>query len=268
MIKFGAYEDKPFIAQLYDYVPFYAQRPDLEFYLDFARSAGGRILEMGCGTGRILIPTAAAGCDVTGLDFSEFMLARCRQKLEGQPKEVQERIRLVTCGMAEFDLAESFRLVTAPFRSFQHLISVEEQLSCLRCVNHHMTIGDKFVFDLSRAHFQFVRGDAVGKETQDFSNIELPDGRKMRRTHRFVACHLSEQYNDIEFIYYITDANGKEERLVQAFPFRYFFRYEVEHLVARCGFNIIQVFGNFNRSQLTDGSAEMIFVAEKVKELD
>lgn len=266
MSKFGGYEDKPFIAELYDYVPFYTNRPDLDFYLDFAGLADGSVLELGCGTGRILIPTAAAGYDITGLDFSDHMLARCRQKLESQPQEVQKRIRLIKSDMAGFDLAETFSLVTAPFRVFQHLISAEEQLSCLRCINNHMEMGGKFVFDLSRAHFRLIKNDVYTEETVDFSDRELPDGRKMRRTHRFVATHLTEQYSEIEFIYYLTHPDGKEERLIQAFSFRHFFRYEVEHLLARCGYGVIYVFGNFDKSPLRDNSPEMIFVAEKVKE--
>jgi len=266
MRKISGYKDKPFIAELYDYVPFYTNRPDLDFYLDFAGLADGSVLELGCGTGRIMIPTAAAGCDVTGLDFSDHMLARCRQKLERQPPEVQNRIRLVKSDMAEFEMAETFSLVTAPFRVFQHLISPEEQLSCLRCVNNHMKMGGKFVFDLSRAHFRLIKNDVSTEETVDFSNRDLPDGCKMRRTHRFVATHLTEQYSDIEFTYYLTHPDGQEERLIQAFPFRHFFRYEVEHLLARCGFGVMQIFGNFDKSPLVDNSPEMIFVAEKVKE--
>ena len=266
MSKFSGYEDKPFIAELYDYVPFYTNRPDLDFYLDFAGLTAGSVLELGCGTGRILIPTAAAGYEITGLDFSDHMLARCRQKLEDQVPEVQNRTRLVKGHMAGFDLAETFSLVTGPFRVFQHLISTEEQLSCLRCVNNHMEMGGKFVFDLSRAHFRLIKNDVSSEETVDFSDRELPNGCKMRRTHRFMATHLTEQYNDIEFIYYLTYPDGKEERLIQAFPFRHFFRYEVEHLLARCGYDVMQVFGNFDKSPLGDNSPEMIFVAEKVKE--
>ena len=118
MSKFSGYEDKPFIAELYDYVPFYTNRPDLDFYLDFAGLTAGSVLELGCGTGRILIPTAAAGYEITGLDFSDHMLARCRQKLEDQAPEVQNRTRLVKGHMAGFDLAETFSLVTGPFRVF------------------------------------------------------------------------------------------------------------------------------------------------------
>ena len=85
--------------------------------------------------------------------------------------------------------------------------------------------------------------------------------------HRIVASHFTEQYNDIELIYYVTLPNGQVDRFVQSFSMRYFFRYEIEHLFARCGFSVKNVFGNFDKSPLKDDSPEMIFVAEKVNTL-
>jgi 2-polyprenyl-3-methyl-5-hydroxy-6-metoxy-1,4-benzoquinol methylase len=69
------YRNYAFVAELYDYVPGYANRGDLDFYLNMCRSADGKILELGCGTGRILIPIAQAGFSIVGLDGSEDMLA-------------------------------------------------------------------------------------------------------------------------------------------------------------------------------------------------
>lgn len=264
MSKSGRYDDYAFIADLYDFVPGYANRRDVEFYLDFCHSADGKILELGCGTGRILIPVAAANQPIVGLDFSEHMLARCRGKLQNQPEEVRARIRLVQGDMTDFHLEETFSLVIIPFRPFQHLVSVADQIACLRCIHRHLAEDGKLVFDFFQVDPQKMYGPRFTKEeSEDFSEVDLPDGRKLRRSHRIPAHHRAEQYNDVELIYYVTHPDGRTERLVQAFPFRYFFRYEVEHLLARCGFRIAELFGDFDKSLLTDDSPEMIFVAEK-----
>ncbi|UCD57495.1 MAG: class I SAM-dependent methyltransferase [Candidatus Hydrogenedentota bacterium] len=263
MSRFGGYEGQPFLAQLYDFVPAYEERPDLEFYLDFSRVARGKILELGCGTGRILIPTARAGAEITGLDISEYMLAKCREKLQGEPVEVQGRVQLVHGTMAGFNLNDTFNLVTTPFRSFQHLLSVEEQLACLRCVNDHLRPGGTLILDLFQVDLGILNNPDYAKETEDFSDVNLPNGGKLRRTGRIAAFHRAEQYNDVELIHYVTHPDGRVERLVQAFPYRYFFRYEVEHLLARCGFKVVDVFGSYDKSPLADDSPEMIFVAEK-----
>ena len=266
MSKFGGYEDQPFVAELYDFDPIYAERPDVDFYVEFARSAGGKVLELGCGTGRILIPAAAAGCEIVGLDISEYMLAKCREKLRKQPEEVQERVRLIQGNMTSFDLEEVFRLITVPFRPFQHLMSVDQQLACLRCAYRHLAAGGKFILDLFQTDVRRTYDPAYMEEKEGFPEVELPDGRKYRQTNRTVAFHPADQYNDVEIIHYVTYPEGRTERLVQAFPFRYFFRYEVEHLLARCGFTVAELFGNCDKSPLADVSPEMIFVAEKCED--
>jgi SAM-dependent methyltransferase len=264
MSRSSEYGDYAFIAELYDFVPGYANRPDTDFYLDFCRSADGKILELGCGTGRILIPAAAAGCSIVGLDLSEHMLARCREKLQSQPEEVRARARIVQGDMTNFDLKETFSLVIIPFRPFQHLVSIADQMACLQCIHRHLADDGRLVFDLFQVDPRKMYGPTfTAEESEDFSGVDLPEGRKLRRTHRIAAHHWVEQYNDVELICYVTHPDGRTERLVQAFPMRYFFRYEVEHLLTRCGFRIAELFGNFDRSPLTDDSPEMIFVAEK-----
>ena len=260
---YGGYEDQAFVAELYDYIPGYAGRPDLDFYLEYAHAAGGKILELGCGTGRLLIPIAAAGYEIVGLDLSEHMLARCREKLARQPAAVQARARTLQGDMTAFDLGETYALITVPFRAFQHLLPVEEQLACLRCAHEHLDRGGKLILDLFQVNLRYLVDPASAEEKQDFSGVALPGGRTLRRTHRVAGWHRAAQYNDIEMIYYVAHADGHTERLVQAFPFRYFFRYEVQHMLARCGYRVAELFGDFDRRPLRDDSPEMIFVAEK-----
>ena len=267
MNKFGGYENHPFLPELYDYTPVYTGRDDVDFFVSFSRSASGKTLELGCGTGRILIPTAAAGCQVTGLDISEYMLAKCREKLGNQPEEVQKRGQLINGNMVDFKLKETYSLITTPFRSFQHLLSVDNQLSCLQCSNRHLRKGGKLILDLFQTDPKRINNPEYFKETEDFPDVDLPDGRKFRRAHRVSAFHRAEQYNDVELIFYVTQKDGKIERLVQAFPFRYFFRYEVEHLLSRCGFKVIELYGDYDKSPLSNDSPEMIFVAEKSEDL-
>ena len=263
MSKFGDYEDNPFLAELYDLVPRYSGRRDLDFYLDICRSAGGKVLELGCGTGRVLMPIAAAGIEIVGLDLSPHMLANCRQNLLAQPKSVQNRIRLVQTSMMDFDLGEEFDSIIIPFRPFQHLVAVADQIACLRCAHRHLRPGGVLAFDLFQVALDKITDPRRKEEVEDIPEFELPDGRRMRRCGRFAATHRAEQYNDVEIIYYITHPDGGTERLVQGFPFRYFFRYEVEHLLARTGFDVAAVYGDFDNSPLTDNSPEMIFVATK-----
>jgi len=257
----GNYDDDPFLAEYYDLIPDYAERRDRDFYIDWSGAAGGKTLELGCGTGRILIPTARAGCEILGLDLSKNMLSRCREKLLKEPQDVQERASLTIGNMVDFDLHETFSLITMPFRPFQHLVSTADQFACLSCVQRHLAPDGKFILELFQTYPRRIFDPVYLNEVEDTPEFELPDGRRLSRTNRTTAFHRAEQFNDVELIYHVTHPDGRTERLVQAFPFRYFFRYEVEHLLARCGFEIETIFGDFDKSPLAGDSPEMIFVA-------
>src|SRR5262249_4620638 len=104
----GGHDQYAFVADLYDYVVPYRTRPDIHFFVGAAQSSGGSVLEVGCGTGRILIPTARAGVDIVGLDLSPHMLQVCQTRLLTEPEAVQSRVRLTQADMRNFDLAQTF----------------------------------------------------------------------------------------------------------------------------------------------------------------
>lgn len=249
------------VAEYYDATPPYLSRADIQFYVDCARENGGRVLELGCGTGRILIPTAAAGWEIVGLDLSEAMLARCREKLAQQPPAVQERVRVVQGSMSSFELGETFNLVTIPFRGFQHLLTAEEQMACLRAAHQHLGPGGRLVFDVFHPNPEMLHDPKYQRETDEFPETALPDGRRFKRTFRIAAFRRAEQINEIEYGFYVKHPDGRQEVSKQVIPMRYSFRFELEHLLVRCGFRVLALYGDFDRSALKDDSPEMIFMA-------
>lgn len=260
MSKYG-YEEG-FSAEFYD--PIYGSRiPDVDFFKNYAKDAKGRILELASGTGRVLIPLAQAGYEITGLDLSTFMFDVCRRKLVEQPMDVQKRVNLVQVNMADFRLNEKFTLAIIPAHSFQILIKQKDQENCLRSIAAHLKPHGRLIVDVFHPDFPRLYDPQFQQERQTSTNITLDDGRRVRVSDRIAAYHKSEQYNDVEQIYYVHHPDGKEERLVQTFSMHYFFRYEMEYLLQLCGFNVIEIFGNFDKTPFTDISPEMIFVAEK-----
>jgi len=262
--RFGGYEDQEFVAEFYDPAYEHRRQVDIEFFIAYSQRARGRTLELGCGTGRILIPAAISGCEITGIDLSPYMLQKCQDKLDKQPNEVQERVRLIQGNMTDFNTGETYSVVTIPFRPFQHLITVEEQKACLQCINRHLVPQGLLIFDLFHPFPpRLVYDSKYTAEIEDLPEMKLPDGRTLRRTTRASGFYRDQQYNDIEIIYYVSHPDGRTERLVEAFPMRYFFRYEVEHLLTLCEFNVIDLFGDFDKSSFSADSPEMIFIAGK-----
>lgn len=146
--RYGGYELQEFVTEYYDVVYDLRRPQDIDFFTGYSKKSDGRTLELGCGTGRVLIPTANAGCEITGLDLSPYMIKKCREKLAAQPEAVQKLINLVQGNMINFKINETFSLVTIPFRPFQHLITVNEQKDCLDCIYRHLTPGALLVFDV------------------------------------------------------------------------------------------------------------------------
>ncbi len=251
-----------FIADYYDESPIVKGRlQDVAFYREAVRDFGDPVLELGCGTGRITMALAEAGKRVTGLDLSERMLERAARKRAALYTEERERVHLVQGDMARFDLGETFRLVIIPFRPFQHLLEVPEQMNCLECVKKHLAPGGRLILDVFQTDAERMH-DPVHMREVLVTEYKTADGRQVRISERVAAFHRAEQRNDVEMIFSIRHKDGREERLVFAWPLRYFFRFEVEHLLARCGFRVTLLYGDFDRTPMRDESPEMIFVAE------
>ncbi|MGH7562160.1 MAG: class I SAM-dependent methyltransferase [Gemmatimonadales bacterium] len=260
----GTEDEYAAIADLYDHVIPYRDRQDVEFYLEAARSTGGPVLEIGCGTGRILIPTARAGVGIVGLDLSPSMLEQCRTRLLGEPEAVRARARLVRGDMRGFDLGETFALATLPFRPFQHLLTVEDQCSCLAAIRRHLRGGGRLILDLFNPSLSALVQDNLGQALGEEPAFTSPDGRRVVRRHRILARDYASQTTRVELLYDITHPDGREERLVHAFSLRYLFRFEAEHLLVRCGFELEQVYGDYDRSPFgARYPGELILVARR-----
>jgi SAM-dependent methyltransferase len=259
----GGYDDSPFIAELYDSVVPYRERQDVGFFVEMAQRSGGPVLELGCGTGRVLIPTAKSGIEIVGLDASPLMLSVCREKLLSEPNDVQSRVRLVQGDMRDFDLSQKFSLVTIPFRPFQHLLTVEDQMSCLQNIRKHLTPGGKLVLDIFNPSLVLLADERYLQEHGEEPEFTTADGRKVVRRARIVWRDYFNQLTHNELIYYVTHPDDREERFVHQFPMRYLFKFEAEHLLARCDFAVEAVYADYDRSPYgSKYPGELIFVAK------
>jgi SAM-dependent methyltransferase len=151
----GGAEASPYdrIASVYD--PWSRSvTEDIDFYVEEARKAAGAIgappgtpiVELGIGTGRIAVPTAAAGVAVIGVDSSAGMLEVCRQRAEAEG--VSDRIDLRLGDLRRPPVDERVALVTCPFRAYLHLDGDADRLTALRAVHGLLLPGGRFIFDV------------------------------------------------------------------------------------------------------------------------
>ncbi len=238
---------------------------DVEFFLGLAQdaeAAGHPVLELATGTGRVAIPIARAGIRVVGLDASKEMLAQAAKKSSDL-----DNVRWVEGDMTAFDLPEKFGLAFIPFRSFQHLLTVEAQLSCLSCIHDHLVPGGRLAFDVFNPDL-VIMGQWLGakrgglqKRRDDYVSPKSERVVKAWETHDY---HPANQEVEATFIDEELDDDGVVvSKVYRGLRLRYVFRFEMEHLLARTGFEIEDLFGDCYGAPFTDTSPEMVFVARK-----
>jgi SAM-dependent methyltransferase len=263
MDRLGGYDDNPFLAEVYDSVVPYRERQDVNFFVEMAKSCGGPLLELGCGTGRVLIPTAKSGIEIVGLDASPLMLSVCREKLLSESKDVGSRVTgLVQGDMRAFELGRKFSLVTIPFRPFQHLLTVEDQMSCLENIRKHLVDGGKLILDIFNPSLPHLADERYLQEHSEEPEFTTADGRKIVRRARIVSRDYFNQITQNELTYHVTHPDAREEKFVHRFAMRYLFKFEVEHLLARCHFGVEAVYADYDKSPYgSKYPGELIFVA-------
>ncbi len=226
--------------------------PDAVFYKSLALECGGPVLELGCGTGRVLLPIAAQGIACTGVDASPAMLEEFRRKPGA------EAVSLVCARMESFDLpGRRFPLIYSAFRAFQHLDAVEQQLACLGRVRAHLAPGGKFAFDVFNPKLAKMAQEA-DPETLDLTFRH--DGHETRR-YATVTRDRAHQVTRVTMRYVEEREGGAPKETTVTFTMRWFWRYELEHLLHRAGFADVTIHGDFDRSPVGPGSPAFVVVA-------
>jgi len=247
------------LAELYDVFPFSA---DLPLYLELAAAQGGRVLELCCGSGRVLVPLAQAGHAIVGLDASGPMLALARRKLAAAGPGAQERARLVQGDIREFDLSQQFDLAIIAVNSFTYLVSRADQQRALACVAAHLRPGGLLAIDLFNPSPVWLARPA-GNLNQDLVQHDPERGRTVARTETVVSTDLAAQVRVIRSAYDIVARDGSLTRRFVEWPFRYTFRHEAEHLLERAGFEIEALYGGHQREPFESDSRLMLFLVRR-----
>lgn len=247
-------------ARIYDaHVGERGYASDLPLWLDMAKEAGSSVLELGVGTGRLALPLAEAGFDVTGLDSSAGMLAVAGRKRAAAPPEVQARLALVAGDMSRFELGVTFGLITIPAAAFQALMTREDQRACLECCRQHLQPGGRLAMVVFNPRLDWlIHPGGVDLEPEEMTG---PEGERVVFT-----CHtdyqLAEQTLSSHWLYRTTVADGAVIDRPYLVRLRYLFRYEIEWMLEGCGLAVEGVYG-LGRQPLTADSPWMIPIARK-----
>ena len=230
---------------------------DLPMYLGFAERTGSPILELGCGTGRLLLPMAQAGYSVTGVDSSPTMLAVAESKLDSRTRR---RVRLIQSDMVDVDLGRKFKLVTVPVNGLMLVPTLDDQARVLQQAQVHLEDAGLLVIDL----FNPDPGEMADSDKQLIHAwTKLDDGGSIVSKFVSQTADFANQLQTVTFFYDETNLKGETKRTVAPFSQRYLFRFEMELLLEKCGFIMENLFGSYDLDDFRSDSEKMIFVARR-----
>ncbi|NHJ12982.1 MAG: class I SAM-dependent methyltransferase [Candidatus Thorarchaeota archaeon] len=238
------------VAEFYD---FFVDNSDIPFYLDYARKAGGAVLDIASGTGRVAIELARNGSEVVALENSPSMLSVMRKKLQTQPTEIAERISIFEGSMTNFGIGKEFDLIIIP-SSFGHAVATEDQLSTLRCIKSHLSPDGIFILDLFPGSLNLMPANF------EDSPVTLSDGRTVIR--RGVSTpHIQEQILDVGLSFEVRSEKAEKPKLTQVHSeVAIIFDREANLLVKMAGFQVDEEFGSFQYSPYSNESRRRILV--------
>lgn len=247
----------PLDPELYDLV--HTGTPgDVEFYLDAARGASS-VLELGCGSGRVLLALAEAGVEATGIERDAGMLGGARARLAQAPPEVAARVTLARGDMARFDLGRRFDRVIAPFSSVYCLLSPARVAACFARVRAHLAPGGRFVLDGYAAddfHERARPGDYPDDVLEEVATI-AHRGRTLT-VYEKSRWDRARQRVDATYLYVTRDRVVVHEAVI---GHRYLRRRELEPLLAGAGLELVSVSGGFAGEPYHGGRGHLVVVA-------
>lgn len=234
-------------------------RDDIPFFVSRARDAGGPVLELACGTGRVSIPLAEAGFEVYGVDLSREMLEQLEAKRRRLPEDVRQRLHIFHGDMCYFDFGRQFRLIIIPFRAFQALVTDEQQQECLACVRRHLAPGGQFILDVFRPCPGVLDRSWEAPEEVDLECDDPETGCHLKRSAIRRRIDVERQVIYPELIYYVTHPDGRQERLVELLEMKYYYEDQMRRLLQGNGFRVVEEMGYYDGRPISEGP-ELLFV--------
>ena len=233
---------------------------DVAFYLQLAEAAGGPVIEMGCGTGRVLIPLARAGITIHGMDSSQAMLDQLHASLESETAETRSRVSLTHGDIRSTDVGRRFALVTVPANVPHSFLERHEQRAWLANARRHLAPGGALCFDVFQPNFQIMLLPP-GEWFLDADRFDARTGHRVRRFHR-CEHELEFQRFRVEMRWVEEDTAGHTlSETSSSIMQRWFTRGELELLLELEGFRITDYWGNFDRAPFGAGATHQIVSA-------
>lgn len=235
---------------------------DVSFYVELAREIDGPVLEIGCGTGRVLLEIARSGIEIHGLDQSPAMLEVLKGKLEREPQEVRSRVTLHSGDMRTARLEKKFSLVTIPFRPLQHMHTIEDQLAALRTAAAHLSEGGRFAFDVFYPKFDSAFS-GIGEERFEMEwAVDGKPGTIIRFFRKETIDKIHQSFGGT-FLYRTFEGDQLIREETAPLYMTWYMYPQLRALFLLAGLEVVEEYGSFVKAPLDNSGVEMVFVVKR-----
>ena len=236
---------------------------DEPFYVDLARRSGGPVLEIGCGTGRVLLKIAREGIEIEGVDNSAPMLRVLSESLEREPAEVCSRVTLHEGDMRKFRLGRKFPLVIIPFRPMQHMYTLRDQVAALETAAAHLAENGRLAFDVFFPRFEAIPA-GIGEEVLELEwRVDGDPPKTVRRYFRKESYDKVGQTFSATFVFRTYEGDKLVSEETEPLKMAYYTYPHLRGLFLLAGLEVVGEYGAFDGRRIANDASEMIFVLRK-----
>jgi SAM-dependent methyltransferase len=228
----------------------------IDFYVALAREGNGPVLDVACGTGRILLPCLQAGVDIEGLDLFEPML----KKLRAKAASLSLSPRLHQADMSDFALPRRYGLVMIPFNAFIHNMTQEAQIRCLELCRHHLLPGGMLAFDTFFPSLEII-GAAQNTRVLEGELPHPQTGLPMRMYDTRSFDRVGQVQHSLNELELLADDGSVQTVHRSEVSSRYIYKQEMALLLRVAGFARWEIYGDFDRRPLTLENQAMVVMA-------
>lgn len=229
---------------------------DIGFYLELAGVAQGPVLEVACGTGRITLPLARMGINITGLDVSDGMLKQAKSKADSE----NLKIAWIKADCRNFDLNKKFKLIYIPFNSMQHLHDTNSIESFLNCVKRHLDSDGIFALDVFNPSLQIL----TRSNEKRFPVFKHPNPDNFNEEVVVEETNVYDRKTQINHIKWYFSIGDKKDAQVHELNMRCYFPQELDILLKYNGFEILNKYGDWTKKEFTAADMKQIIVCKKI----
>jgi SAM-dependent methyltransferase len=232
---------------------------DLVMYAELAAEYGSPILDIGCGTGRVMMHLAQEGFDVYGIDRDKTMLERAENKREAMP-HLKKKLTFYQGDVLTYKLDKQFKMVLLTYNMLTHFHEQEKQLALLRRMRELVEADGVLVIDVPNA------GNVFASEDSDAVTLERtfidPDSGHLVMQQSVSTLDRAEQLLHVTWIYDEVTEDSTVKRTLAPVIFRYYFLSEIRLLLQLTGFEVEEVYGDYEGGEYLDGCERLIVLAK------